>query len=93
MPYVYIIRSAINGRYYIGSTVDIERRFREHRYGKHHSSKRFPSPELVFTQEFHSIEFARSIERRLKAYKRRDYIEKVVKDGVIKNLGPIAQPG
>ena len=91
MAYVYIIHSANNGRYYIGSTTDIERRFKQHQQGKHHSSKRFPNPQLVFKQQCDSIEIARRVERRLKSFKRKDYIEKIVKDGVIRNIGPVAQ--
>ena len=91
MAYVYIIRSADSGRYYTGSTIDIEKRFKQHQQGKHHSSKRFTNPQLVFKQEFNDIETARRVERRLKSYKRRDFIEKIIRDGVIRNLGPIAQ--
>lgn len=85
---VYIIQSLDNRRYYIGSTTDIERRFKEHKQGKHYSSKRFPNPQLVFKQEFNDIKSARSIERKLKSFKRRDFIEQIVKDGVIKVAGP-----
>ncbi|MBU1726683.1 MAG: GIY-YIG nuclease family protein [Candidatus Omnitrophica bacterium] len=87
MAYVYIIQSRSNGRYYIGSTSDIDRRFKEHSQGKHHSSKRFPDPQLVFKQEFDSIEMAKKVELRLKSFKRKDFIEKIIKDGVIRKLG------
>ena len=50
-----------------------------------------PIPQLVFKQEFVNIDIARKVERRLKAFKRRDFIEKIVKDGVIKKFGPLAQ--
>jgi predicted GIY-YIG superfamily endonuclease len=59
----------------------------QHRQEKHHSSKRFPSPQLVFEQKFDSIEIARKIERRLKSFKRKDFIKKIIKDGVIRSLG------
>lgn len=91
MAYVYIIQSTDNGRYYIGSTTNIDRRFKQHQQGKHHSSKRFAHPKLVFKQEFDSIETARRVERKLKSYKRRDFIEKIIRDGIIKSVGPIAQ--
>lgn len=91
MAYVYIIQSADSGRYYTGSTIDVEKRFKQHQLGKHHSSKRFPNPQLVFKQKFDNIETARKVERRLKSFKRRDFIEKIIRDGVVKSLGPIAQ--
>jgi len=40
--------------------------------------------ELVLSQEYDSLEMARSIERRIKKLKRKNYIEKIVKDGYIK---------
>jgi len=88
MAFVYIIQSVNNGRFYIGSTTNIERRFKEHQQGKHHSSKRFPNPQLVFKQEFININVARKVESRLKSFKRRDFIEKIIKDGQVRNLGP-----
>ena len=85
--YVYIIRSADSGRYYIGSTVDIGRRFKEHKQGKHHSSRRFSNSEMVFSQRFDRIEDARKAERRLKAFKRKDFLEKIIKDGIFDKFG------
>jgi len=41
-------------------------------------------PTLVFSQEVKSLSLARGLERKIKNWKRRDYIEKVVKDGYIK---------
>jgi len=86
MAYVYIIQSADNKRYYIGSTKDIARRFNEHRQGKDYSSKRFPNPQLVFKQEFDNIQAAKKAENRLKSFKRKDFIEKIIKDGVIRGF-------
>jgi predicted GIY-YIG superfamily endonuclease len=40
--------------------------------------------ELVFYQEYKTLRDARRIERKLKELKRRDYIEKIIKDGYIK---------
>ena len=39
---------------------------------------------LALVQEYDSIEIARKIERKIKNMKRKDYIEKMVKDGYIK---------
>lgn len=88
MAYVYIIESQESGRFYIGCTIDIDRRIGEHKAGKHHSSKRIIDPKLVFQQEFDTIELARRVERKIKAYKRKDFIEKIIKDGRIKKSGP-----
>ncbi len=42
------------------------------------------NPKIVLVQEYDSIEVAIKIERKLKKLKRKDYIEKIVKDGYIK---------
>lgn len=42
------------------------------------------NPKVVLTQGYATIEEARKIERKLKKLKRKDYIDKIVKDGHIK---------
>ena len=42
------------------------------------------NPQRVFCQEFPTIEEAKKVELKLKKLKRKDYIEKIVKDGYIK---------
>jgi hypothetical protein len=39
---------------------------------------------LAFSQEYQTLREARKIERKLKRLKRKDYIEKIIKDGYIK---------
>ncbi len=84
MAWVYILQGKNNGRFYIGSTTDLENRLRHHKGGFTHSTRRFGVLELVLSQEFSSLNEARAIEMKLKKLKRKDYIEKVVRDGKIK---------
>ncbi len=84
MATVYILQSLRDGRYYIGSTVDLHARWRHHEGGFTHSTKRFGPLRIVLTQEYTTIEEARYVERRIKELKRKDYIEQMVKDGYIK---------
>jgi len=42
------------------------------------------NPVIVLTQEYKTLECARKVERKLKKLKRKDYVEKMVKDGYIK---------
>lgn len=87
MGIVYILQSLVNGRYYIGSTNDLERRLAEHNSGKT-KSIRFSRPyRLVFNYEYASLSDARSIEIRLKKLKSRSILEKIIKEGFI-SLGP-----
>ncbi len=84
MAWVYILKSSRDGRFYIGSTIDLSQRLEHHLGGHTPSTKRFGGVELVFKQEFATLKKARNIELRLKRLKRRDYIEKIVRDGLIK---------
>ncbi|MBI4094876.1 MAG: GIY-YIG nuclease family protein [Candidatus Liptonbacteria bacterium] len=71
-------------RLYVGSTTDLRSRFRHHRGGFTWSTKRFGELRLVFSQEFSTIEVARSVEKKLKKLKRRDYLEKIIKERKIR---------
>jgi putative endonuclease len=84
MPYVYILQSQKDGRYYIGSTVDLNKRLKQHMGGFTPSTKRFGEIKLVFSQKYQTLKQARYIEFKLKKFKRKDFIEKIVADGFIK---------
>jgi len=87
MYFVYILQSIKNNRYYIGSTNNLERRLLEHGSGKTKSLKYLRPLKIVFKKEFGSETDARAIERKLKKFKSRDIIEKIIKDQEI-TMGP-----
>ena len=81
--YVYILKSDLS-RYYVVSTSDVARRFIQHKSGHTHTPHRMNNLELVFTQEFETLEKTRQIERKIKSWKRKDFIEKIISAGFIK---------
>jgi len=81
--FVYILRDD-KGKFYIGSTNNLKRRLSAHLNGHTQTTSRMINPVIVLAQEYETLECARKIERRLKKLKRRDYIEKMVKEGYIK---------
>ena len=83
MPFLYILQNE-KGKYYIGSTTDLTRRIKQHLSGHTYSTKRLGNLKLVFSQEYKELKDARYIELRLKKLKRRDFIDRIVKDGFIK---------
>jgi len=85
MAFVYILKTG-SGKYYIGSTIDLKIRLKHHRGGHTPSTKKMGDIELAFSQKYKELKDARRIEYRLKKLKRKDYIEKIIKDGFIKIL-------
>jgi len=89
MAFVYILKSQKNNRFYIGSTIDVDNRFIKHQKGEVKATKNLRPLTLEFYQYFPTIKEAKIIEYKLKKLKRRDYIEKIIKDKKIRmKLGP-----
>lgn len=83
MPFVYILENK-KGEFYIGSTLDLERRIKEHIKGYTFTTKRIKAFNLVFSQKYENLKDARKIEYKLKKLKRHDYIARIVKEGFLK---------
>ena len=76
MFYVYVLRSLKNGRLYIGSTGDLERRLREHNMDQSKYT-RFTRPlVLIHNETFGTLSQARKRERMLKGGQGREWIKK-----------------
>ncbi len=84
MNFVYILQSEKNGRYYIGSTENVERRLVEHNSGKTASLRYLIPMRLVFKQEFENSIMAKRMERKLKNAKSKSILERIIADGFIK---------
>ena len=81
--FVYILEDGLN-KYYIGSCIDVNARFKRHLSGWVYTTHRMTNPKIVFCQEYPTIQEAKKIELKLKRLKRKDYIKKIVEDGYIK---------
>jgi putative endonuclease len=69
MAWVYILKGS-NGRHYIGSTVDVERRLNEHNSGGTHTTQRLGEElQVVIARRLSSLAEARRLERDLKKKK------------------------
>ena len=78
---VYILKSSKLNRYYVGSTSNIEARIKWHNAGRvKYTSRGLPWVLMRFIV-CDSLTVARQSEYRLKKYKRRDILEKVIADG------------
>ena len=83
MAWVYILQTK-NEQYYIGSTDDIIRRLKQHAQGSTKTTQRLKIEVIALKQEYKTLKEARSVELKIKKLKRKDYIEKMVKEGYIK---------
>ena len=81
--FVYILYFKKTNRFYVGSTNYLARRLQQHANNHTYSTTRLGEFELAFFQEVENLKFARQVEHRIKSWKRRDYIERIVKDGKI----------
>ena len=74
---VYILKSAMNGSYYIGSTENVEIRLKLHNSGMVTSTKRYLPWHLVYKAEYSDLSSARKRELQIKSWKKRSAIEKL----------------
>ena len=81
--WLYILRNDITGRYYIGSTSNLERRIKQHKNGHTRTTKILKTFTLAYTEEHDNILEARLRERQLISYKSRKYLDDLVNSGRI----------
>ena len=80
MAWVYILQSQSTGRYYVGSTNDLDRRLSEHRR-EHTPSTRHRGPwTLVLQESFPTLVEARRKELEMKRWKSAKLITALVEE-------------
>jgi len=78
MAFVYILQSQTSGRYYVGSTSDLDRRLSEH-HRNHTPSTRGRGPwTLVHQETFPTLPEARRRELEIKKWKSAKLIRELV---------------
>ncbi len=87
--FVYILQSQTYGIYYIGSSINPYKRLSEHNSGKTTSTKNKGPWIIKFIRHFPTIAEARKVEYKLKKFKRKDIIEKIIKERAIKNVNKL----
>jgi predicted GIY-YIG superfamily endonuclease len=88
--YLYILKSGKNGRYYVGSSINPERRLLEkHNKGLVAATKYLVPWKIVFKQEYGEIKIARQVEYKLKTFKSKVILEKIIISGVCNIVPPM----
>ncbi len=82
MAFLYILQSETAGRYYLGSTNDLERRLSEHKRA-HSLATRSRGPwKLVYRETFATLREARRREAEIKRWKSARLIRELIAGGV-----------
>jgi len=69
MFYVYVLKSNKDGKYYIGFTIDLKKRFQEHILGKVKATSYRRPLELIYYECYRERRIAQVRERQLKGGK------------------------
>jgi putative endonuclease len=83
--YVYVLKSELDGSYYIGQTKDIESRIISHNKGKNRSTKAYRPYLLAYKKKFYTRSEAVKYEIELKNIKKRILFENKLK---LENTAP-----
>jgi len=75
MPYVYILKSINFPKTYTGSTIDLEKRLKEHNAGKSIFSSRYMPWKLIYKEELDTLKGARLKEKSFKSAAGRKFIK------------------
>ncbi len=76
--FVYILESQKDGRYYVGSTNNLEDRLKRHNEGRVNYTKTNRPWELVYSEEHPDRSSAVKRENEIKGHKRRAFIEELI---------------
>ena len=81
--YVYIMQSQRNSRYYIGHTVDLARRLRDHNADKVKATRHLRPWTLIHAEELTNATAARQREWYLKRLKSRRALEAIMDSALV----------
>jgi putative endonuclease len=79
MYYAYILRSETTGKYYIGSTNNLDRRLKEHNGNQTTSLKNKGPFVIIYKETFATLRLARKRESEIKSYKGGNAFKKLIK--------------
>jgi putative endonuclease len=78
--FVYILQSTIDGKFYVGSTSDIEKRLAKHNAGGVDSTKYRKPLALVYKEELPDKHAAMARERQLKSLKSHKALQALIEN-------------
>ena len=82
MYYVYVLRSQLDGKLYIGYTINLRNRLQEHQRGEVTSKKARRPLDLVFYEGYKSMGDAKRREKYLKTSKGKSSLQMMLRDSL-----------
>jgi putative endonuclease len=82
MYYVYVLRSVVDRKLYIGYTTNLTNRFQQHQAGAVTSTKSRRPFELIFYEGYKSMEDAKRRERYFKTSKGKSSLRLMLQDSL-----------
>jgi putative endonuclease len=82
MYYVYVLKSQVDGKMYIGYTKNLRNRLREHQDGEVVSTRPRRPLELIFYEGYKSMEDAKRRERYLKTSQGKSSLRIMLRDSL-----------
>jgi putative endonuclease len=80
MVILYVLRSLVNGKRYVGLTNDLGRRLAEHRRRNSRAGQQLGEFNLLYSEEFDNYEEARRCEKYLKSGHGRAWLDRLDKE-------------
>lgn len=75
MHFVYVLKSTVHPKSYVGMTDNIQRRIQEHNSGKHFYTKRHMPWIIVWEEQYDTLRDARARENYLKSAAGRKFLK------------------
>ena len=77
MFFVYVLKSQLYKKSYVGHTDNIDRRLKEHNSGRNNFTRRYVPWSIVYTEKYDNIDDAVKREKALKTTKGRRFLKKI----------------
>ncbi|OGD31042.1 hypothetical protein A2W60_01145 [Candidatus Azambacteria bacterium RIFCSPHIGHO2_02_46_12] len=74
---VYVLKSAVASKSYVGLTDDLQRRIHEHNSGKHFYTRRHKPWVVIYKEQFDTFADAKDREKYFKSTSGRRFLKKV----------------
>ena len=87
MHYVYILRSETSGRFYVGSSQDVQKRLGCHNSGGVKSTRYLRPLVVAYVESHATAQEARQRESYLKRQKSHKFLEQLIGTGVVSSVG------